>query len=170
MTIPMQSIPMRKASRKIQNEAEVDDLLDRAAVGRLGTCYENEPYITPVNFVYWHGRLYFHAALVGKKTRNLKAHPLVCFEVDEYGGIDPAEKACDFGARYASVIVYGHARLVQDATLKRDAMTALMDKYAAPHPYVPFDDKDLATISLWELEISEKAGKRRPNPGNDQGA
>lgn len=162
----VEKIPMRKQSRQMRSEEDVDALLREAPVGRLGTCYQGEAYVVPLNYVYFNGMVYFHSALEGKKIRNMVENPRVCFEVDEILEFtaDASGKACEYGVNFRSVIVSGTARLVEDTPTKAQALEALMAKYAPGGRFNPFTAKDIASVAVWEIKIEEKAGKRKPNP------
>jgi nitroimidazol reductase NimA-like FMN-containing flavoprotein (pyridoxamine 5'-phosphate oxidase superfamily) len=68
------------------NESQIDDLLFRQVVGRLA-CYDGRrPYVVPVSYVY-DGRAIYGYTADGHKLRTLRAHPVVCFQVDEIDGL-----------------------------------------------------------------------------------
>ena len=80
---------MRRKDKEVASYTEVEELLSNALVGRLGTCFNNIPYITPVNFVYDNNKIYFHSADEGRKIENIKHNQHVCFETDEMISIIP---------------------------------------------------------------------------------
>jgi nitroimidazol reductase NimA-like FMN-containing flavoprotein (pyridoxamine 5'-phosphate oxidase superfamily) len=86
------------------------------------TSSSKEPCVVPLNFVYYDGRIFFHCAKEGKKLDNIKNNQKVCFEVDELTGIKDAEKSCDFGAYYRSVIVFGETRIIDNIDLERQVL------------------------------------------------
>ena len=63
--------------------AEIDDLLRRQAVGRIGCHAEGVTYVVPVIYAYEAGAIYV-ATIEGQKMRMMRSNPRVCFEVDEY--------------------------------------------------------------------------------------
>jgi nitroimidazol reductase NimA-like FMN-containing flavoprotein (pyridoxamine 5'-phosphate oxidase superfamily) len=68
------------------NESQIDALLSRQVVGRLA-CYDGRrPYVVPVSYVYY-GRAIYGYTADGLKLRLLRAHPDVCFQVDEIDGL-----------------------------------------------------------------------------------
>ncbi|MDM1296310.1 pyridoxamine 5'-phosphate oxidase family protein [Sphingobacterium sp. N143] len=64
------------------NKKEIDDLLKRQFIGRLGCHLEGETYIVPINYVYQNNAIYAHSG-EGKKLEMLRGNPRVCFQVDE---------------------------------------------------------------------------------------
>ena len=63
--------------------AEVDELLRKQVVGRVGCHAEGVTYVVPVIYAY-DGDCIHVASIEGKKVRMMRANPAVCFEVDEY--------------------------------------------------------------------------------------
>ncbi|MFP3951725.1 MAG: pyridoxamine 5'-phosphate oxidase family protein [Candidatus Bathyarchaeia archaeon] len=74
-----------KLTRKIlrdMNDAEVDQFLACARVGRVGISVEDGPYVVPVGYAYSNGEI-FHSCYQGLKMDGMRRNPRVCFEVDE---------------------------------------------------------------------------------------
>ncbi len=64
--------PMRRKHCEITNPAELERILAAATIGRMASIgKDGYPYITPVNFVYDQGCIYFHCALKGEKLDNI---------------------------------------------------------------------------------------------------
>jgi hypothetical protein len=53
-----------------------------ASLGRLGSSYENQPYVVPIRFAYDSGYLYVFST-VGQKVKWMRANPNVCVQTDE---------------------------------------------------------------------------------------
>ena len=48
--------------------------------GRLATCNKaGQPYITPLNYLYRDGNIYFHCKTTGRKLDNIAENDRVCF-------------------------------------------------------------------------------------------
>jgi hypothetical protein len=136
------------------------ELLEKAPVGRLGTCLGNEPYVTPLNFVYDNGKIYFHSAKVGRKLENMKSNPKVCFEVDQLIGIKQGEIGCDFGCYYKSVITFGEARIVNSESQKVRILEKLVLKYAVKSIKPVFENTQLERIAVVEIRVENMSGKQ----------
>ena len=122
---------MRRREKEIANHLEVEELLTNALVGRLGTCLDNVPYITPVNFVYDQNTIYFHSALEGRKIENIKSNSNICFEIDQLISIIPGiHRPCASTTRYKSIIIFGNIKIVTDIEEKVFALNKLIEKYA----------------------------------------
>jgi hypothetical protein len=135
----LQEKEMRRKQSEITDIKEIENILAKVRVGRLATLgADGYPYITPVNYVYWQGSIYFHCSLKGEKLDNIRRDGRVCFEVDiplAYldTGYDKSMPACDVGQFYQCVIIRGRAEIVEQADEKIGALNALM----ASHENVP---------------------------------
>jgi len=123
---------MRRKQCLVTDPEKIAEILTRCTVGRLATIgIDGYPYITPVNYVYWLGSVYFHCAHEGEKIDNILREPKVCFEVDiplayldmEFDNTRPA---CQVHQFYHSVIIRGRAEIVEDLQEKVNALNALM--------------------------------------------
>ncbi|GAB4339556.1 MAG: pyridoxamine 5'-phosphate oxidase family protein [Candidatus Abyssubacteria bacterium] len=149
----------------IENQQEMERILDRALVGRLGLVTDEGPYIVPLNFAFANGRIYFHTGLEGRKLDAIRTQPRVCFEVDELLEIVPNEQACLFTAYYHSVIAWGTARLLEDDADKMNALELLLKKYGANASFEPPPKHALAIVSVCEIHIDTMTGKSNlPEP------
>ena len=135
---------MQRKHCEIADPQDIERILSSTNIGRLATNgADGYPYITPVNFVYHEGNIYFHSGLKGEKLENLTRDPKVCFEVDiplAYldAGFDPRRHVGKLHQFYHCVIVRGEARVVPDGPLKVSALNALVAKheYGSDHELV----------------------------------
>ena len=89
--------------------SEMDALLGEEIVGRIGCCADDVVYIVPINYVYDGGSVYGHTG-EGMKVRIMRAHPNVCFQVDQIE---------DIGS-WRSVIAWGNYEELTANRLRRD--------------------------------------------------
>ena len=109
------------------SQAEIDQFLTVAPVGRLGMSTPEGPYIIPVGYCYAEGKIFIHmCSFEGRKMRALKEHPIVCFEVDE--SLSDASLA-------KSVIITGRAEMISEPKLMIPYLQMHIDKYRVPRPY-----------------------------------
>lgn len=152
----------------IENQKEIQEILDKAAVGRLGVIVDGEPYIVPLNYVYAGGRIYFHTGLEGRKLAALGGQAPVCFEVDELLEIVPNEQVCLFTAYYRSVIITGKSRLLESDEDKMRALEHMLKKYGAGASFEPPPVHALAIVNVCEItpeRITAKANLPEGGPG-----
>jgi len=158
---------MRRKDKQIQDRQVLEELLSGAPVCRIGLApaagsraadpYAGYPFVVPVHFVHSDGRIFVHSARAGKKIDMLRSNPRVCVEIDEYLGLKTAEKACNYGTRFRSLIAFGRARIVQAVEEKRRALQLLMDKYAGRS--FDFTAPEIEKVEIIEIRLEEITGK-----------
>ncbi len=75
---------------------EIDELMRRQVVGRVGCHAGGTTYVVPVIYA-WDGECVYVYSVEGQKIRMMRENPQVCFEVDEYQA----------GGGWRSVIIQG---------------------------------------------------------------
>lgn len=153
------SHPIRRRDRALE-AAEALRLLERSEWGVLATVDEaGWPYAVPVNHVLVDGSLIIHSAGVGHKLANLAFNPKVSYCVVTLAEPLPLELA----TRYESVIVFGRAQVLTDASEKRLALRALGLRFApAQADLVEREiDKDLDHTTVLRVTLERLTGKAR---------
>ncbi len=158
---------LRRAEYAMPDEGAIAAFLSRAPYGYLATSLDDQPFLHVS--LFWfdapHRRIYFHGARTGRTLENLRRNPRVCFSVAEIGRLIPAAHASDFENEYASVIAFGHARLVEAAEEKRAALQALLDKHFPDlrpgTDYQPITEAELTRTNVYAVEIDAWSGKER---------
>ena len=136
---------MRRRHCEITEPGVLEAILAEALIGRMATIGpDGYPYVTPVNFVYDQGCIYFHCALKGEKLDNIARDDRVCFEVDlPLAYIDqeanPDGGACKLHQFYHSVIIRGDARVLPDGERKAAALNALVAKHEPGRRFATLD-------------------------------
>jgi hypothetical protein len=154
---------MRRKEKEIVERAVIEEILREQEVGRLATAVGDEPYVVPINYAYYDGKIIFHSHKDGTKMANIAKNPKVCFEVDS-GEIVKAEKPCNYTWRYMSVIVKGRVNVLSDPAERLVAMRRISDKYA-PGKGKALTMDELAKnpkLILAEIVIDEMTGKKSP--------
>jgi uncharacterized protein len=75
---------------------EIDGVLRREAIGRIGCYAFGRPYVVPITYAYDGVAVYGHSR-EGLKLRMMRSHPTVCFEVERFESL----------SSWQSVIVLG---------------------------------------------------------------
>ncbi len=158
---------MRRKHCEITDPKQIQRILSSTTIGRLATNgADGYPYITPVNFVYHDGNIYFHCALKGEKLENLERDPKVCFEIDiplAYldTGLDPDKRICHLHQYYHSVIIRGKASVVPDGPLKVAALNALVTKHesGAGHELVNGEMQGYKACKVVKIEPNSVSAK-----------
>lgn len=139
---------MRRKEFIPQAEEEVDAFLQEMDHGFLGTVDgEGRPHVTPLNYVYWGGHIYFHGSRIGRKIEQLRERPAVSFAIAKPYAIIPSyftdpKFACPATTFFKSVLIEGTAVIVEDVREKAQVMTAFMEKLQPEGGYAPIDPDD----------------------------
>lgn len=143
------------------NAAEIAEVLDKSAVGRIATNDPNGfPYIVPVHYIYWNEKIYIHGLIKGQKIDYLKQDSKVGFEVDEMGAIIPDEQiVCDTNTVFRSVILLGHARMVDEITLKNNVLKRVVEKYTPALSQMEFPANMFKATGIIEITPTAVTGK-----------
>ena len=160
-------MPMRRSERAIAQRVDILRVLDSCAVMHLGLCKEGQPYVVPLNFGWEEedGQLfiYFHGAKAGKKQAWIAegAKCFVAFTGDN--AIIPGTDACDWSANYASVMVSGFVRPMDDETQKLHGLDLIMRRcgYSGRPQYSP---ESLRATQVYQIKALEVTGKQRQAP------
>ena len=151
--------PIRREDRRLDETAAMA-LLNRGEYGILSTAdHLNRPYGIPVNYVVMEGQIFFHCATEGHKLENITDNRGVSFCVVGKTEVLPEK----FSTRYESVIVSGEAEVVVDPIMKKNALGALVAKYApdniaAGEAYI---EKLMDQTTVVRVSIDHLSGKSR---------
>jgi uncharacterized protein len=145
----------------------IEGILGRARIGRLATFgRDGFPYITPVNYVWWNGSIYFHCAHKGEKIENITQNNKVCFEVDiplSYLGLDydRSRPTCMVHQFYHCVIIRGRAEIVNNMQEKIAALNALVEVHEGTDEFekVTEESKGVGPCTVIAVRVEQISGK-----------
>lgn len=147
---------MRRAQYQM-DDCDAERVLAEGEYGFLGTVGEDGvPYVVPVNYCYHNGDIVFHSAREGHKIENIRHNPQVCFAV--CANVQLVSER--FSTNYESVIVFGRARMVEDAETKRELLSALVHRLS-PGRAFPCPDGEVDATGVVRITPERITGKRR---------
>jgi hypothetical protein len=148
------------------SEKDATEFLVAQTVGRLASCSAaGEPYITPLNYLYRDGKLYFHSKLSGRKLDNIAENNRVCFETSAVEKITVSYgRPCACSTRYTSVLAFGAARLISDDAEKTILLNLLVEKYAGGKTFEPVEQIHAADCAVVEIRVDKISGKMNVDP------
>ena len=168
---PNELTAIRRTDRAITDDAEIADLLRQADICRIATSINAPPFIHANTFWYDGERIFFHTPTEGRTPSNIRQNPRVCLEVDWVGRWLPAKTALEFSVEYTGVVVFGRARLLEDAAEKERALQGLLDKYFPDlkpgADYRPITPKELKVTAVFAVDIQAWSAKRKVAPAED---
>ncbi len=151
--------PMRRKNLERKDPTFVNDVLQRANEIYIAFQSPDAPYVVPLNFVYFEGKIYFHSALQGRKLDCLQYNPKVGFSAAVDIAIIPEKASTIFN----SVIGTGHASIVEDVAEKGRALDALAKRYNAACE-MPATDKMIEHTAIVRIDIESICGKGKNAP------
>jgi nitroimidazol reductase NimA-like FMN-containing flavoprotein (pyridoxamine 5'-phosphate oxidase superfamily) len=136
---------------------QLEAIIRKATVCRLGMLDGDSPYIVPLCFGYRNDTLYFHGSPKSRKLDLIRAHPRVCFEFDILTEPLPAQDPCKWNMRYQSVVGFGQASVVEAIENKRTALEIIAQQYAGAPVEVP--EKKIAMTAVFKVTIEKMTGR-----------
>jgi hypothetical protein len=142
----------------ILNIQEIEDLLSKQFVGRIGCHYQDSIYVVPISYAYDGEYIYCHTD-EGMKIDIMRENPQVCFEVDHLHNM----------ANWQSVIAWGKFEELTDTVERNKALHQLHQRILpliaseTVHlsPDWPFPPAELSKIAgiTFRIRLSEKTGR-----------
>jgi nitroimidazol reductase NimA-like FMN-containing flavoprotein (pyridoxamine 5'-phosphate oxidase superfamily) len=139
------------------SDAEIEELISRQIVGRIGCHAGGITYVVPVSYAYDGTYVYGHT-FEGMKIRMMRENPNVCFQVDNTRNLD----------NWKSVVAWGG---FEEITEKEHRLEALHKLNARALPVVssetmrvsktwPFpDDEEKIKGIFFRIRLTEKTGR-----------
>ncbi len=150
---------MRRLEKEIRHRKEIDSILEKARMLRLGLSRGNRTYIVPVFFGYDGTCLCVHTARKGMKIDCIAANRHICFELEhDVNVIENATRACPWTQSFYSVIGFGTIEEITDAAQKTVAMNRIME-HSSGREWT-FDERLLEEARLWRISIDQITGKK----------
>jgi len=150
---------MRRSEREIKDLGDIENIIRKALVCRLGLAADNRPYVVPLCFGYRDHTLYVHSAPAGRKVEIVRENPHVCVEFDVDQELLPGREPCSWGMRYRSAIAFGTASVVEDPAEKRRALDLIMEHYGGGAPS-GYPEGLVEKILIIKIELEQMTGKQ----------
>jgi hypothetical protein len=148
--------------------ADVHAVLDAMPLCHVGYVIDGAPYVTPT--LQWRDgeRVYWHGSAASRFLAAAEGMP-VCLTCTIMDGYVLARSGFNHSINYRSAMVFGSARVVEDAAEKAEALRAFTDglfpgRWATLRPMTTQELK--ATSILW-MEVEEATAKTRAAPPGD---
>jgi len=148
---------MRRKEQQLSKDT-TERILAAGRTGILGVMGDDEyPYTVPVNYVYDHGKIFFHSATTGHKLDGIQRNNKVSFCVIEKDEIVPEKFATD----YRSAIAFGKASIVTDEALKNHTLELIVQKYSPGLETEGADEirRGWEIVCIVEIAIDHVTGK-----------
>lgn len=153
---------MRKKDREVTDSERINEIISACHCCRLGFYDDGEVYIIPLSFGYVEKAdrktFYFHGAKEGRKIDLIAKTHSAGFELDTNYKLNEGKTACQFSARFLSVIGTGHVEFVEDRSEKKFALQAIM-LHNTGNDHWDFTDTMLDAVCVFKLEVKRMSCK-----------
>ena len=160
---------VREPHRGSYDRDAIYKILDEGFVCHVGFSVDGQPYVIPTMFARGGDYLYFHGSAASRMLRDLSAKLAVCVTVTLADGLVLARSVFNHSMNYRSVVVLGHATLIEQPEEKREALRAFTEKILpgrwndARQP----NEQELKATSILRLPLTEASAKMRVGPVED---
>jgi len=120
----------RKRERGSHDLHVVNSILDEGLVCHVGFTEDGSTFVVPTTYARVGDALYLHGALANRMLRVLASGAEACVTVTLLDGLVFSRSAFHHSMNYRSVILFGSATPVDDATEKQMAVLAIVDHVA----------------------------------------
>ncbi len=155
---------MRRKDREIKDKALIEQFVAKEQIIRIAFYDNGDIYIVPLNYGYIYENekyiFYFHGAKAGRKYELGKAAPIVGFEIDGAYELLEADVACDYSAKFQSVIGTGRLSIVEDNEEKIKGLNALMN-YISRKPEWNYSKEMVDAVAVFRLEVEKLSCKAK---------
>jgi len=155
---------MRRKDREINDSSAIEAFIAKEKILRIAFYDNGDIYIVPVNYGYINDNgkyyFYFHGAKAGRKYELAKHSPEVGFEIDGNYELLKADIACNFSAKFQSVIGTGMLSLVEDNHEKIKGLNTLMKQTTSRYEW-NYDDEMLNGVAVFRLDVEKLSCKAK---------
>ena len=152
---------MRRKDKEIIDEKAMVAIIEKAVICRVAMCWQDEPYVIPMNFGYRHNYIYLHSAGEGRKLEILRNNDKVCTEFDVDVKLVQSQEVCKTSMKYKSVLIFGTAVILKDIAEKKRALDIIMHHYYC-HTSLsvfPYPEDSLEKVIIIKVKVKKMTGK-----------
>ncbi len=140
------------------NKDQIEEMLYRNVIGRIGCSADGIIYVVPLNYVYDGTNIYAHSS-TGMKIEMMRKNPEICFQVDDIQNL----------VNWRSVIAWGRYEELTDNLAKEQAiqkfkgrMMSLLSEESPRAVYGAIQRSNAAAAQkpIWyRIVLTKKTGK-----------
>lgn len=137
---------------------EIEDLIHREFIGRIGCHAEDVTYVVPISYAYDGEYIYGHS-FEGMKLNMMRKNPRICFQVDDMHNM----------ANWQSVVAWGDFEELKNGIEREQALRVLMARTLplvhseTMHltPQWPFSSYDSSAVTgiIFRVRLMQKTGR-----------
>ncbi len=139
------------------NEEQIEQLLQRQYVGRIGCTANHVVYVVPVGYAYDGTSVYAHS-LEGMKITMMRENPEVCFEVDDTSDISNWQSVIGWGT-FEELAGEERVEAIKLLAFKNIPVVASKTAKLLPeYPFYPSDFNEMEGI-VYQIKLNKKTGR-----------
>jgi nitroimidazol reductase NimA-like FMN-containing flavoprotein (pyridoxamine 5'-phosphate oxidase superfamily) len=152
---------MRRKDKEIIDGKVMVSIIGKAIICRVGMCWQDEPYVIPMNFGYGNNCIYLHSAREGRKLDILQNNDKVCIEFDVDVELIQSKEACKTSMKYKSILIFGTAVILRDIAEKKRALDIIMHHayYHNSSSIFHYSEDALEKVIIIKVKIEKMTGK-----------
>ena len=155
---------MRRSDREITDVKLIEAFIAKEQIMRIAFYDNGEIYIVPVNYGYTNDSgqfaFYFHGAKAGRKYELSKGSPNIGFEIDGNYELLEADIACDFSAKFQSVVGTGKISIVEDREEKLKGLNFLMRQTSGNAEW-QYSEEMINAVAVYKVDINKISCKAK---------
>jgi len=160
----------RLPKRGAYDRTTIDAILDEGIVAHVGFVTDGQPFVIPTLYARDGDRVLIHGSAASRMLTTLDDGVHTCLTVTLADGLVVARSAFHSSMNYRSVMLLGHARLIEQPDEKTNALRALVE-HLIPGRWddcrLPNEQEMKATWILG-MPIDEASAKVRTGPPLDE--
>jgi nitroimidazol reductase NimA-like FMN-containing flavoprotein (pyridoxamine 5'-phosphate oxidase superfamily) len=153
----------REPQRAVYDREAIYKILDEGFVCHVGFTADGQTFVIPTMYARVGDVIYFHGSAASRMLRGVDGGPNVCVTVTLVDGLVLARSVFNHSMNYRSVVAFGNASIVDEASEKLQALHAFTEKILpgrwddARQP----NEKELKATSILRLPLTEVSAKVR---------
>lgn len=155
---------MRRKDREVKDKALIEQFIAKEQIIRIAFYDNGDLYIVPLNygFIYENDKyvFYFHGAKAGRKFVLSKSSPMVGFEIDGEYELLQADVACNYSAKFQSVIGTGRLSIIDDYEEKIKGLNVLMNHISGKSEW-DYSKDMVNAVAVFRLEVDKLSCKAK---------
>ncbi|HKS09840.1 MAG TPA: pyridoxamine 5'-phosphate oxidase family protein [Pyrinomonadaceae bacterium] len=147
----------------------VNAILDEGFICHVGFVADGQPFVIPTGYARVDDKLYIHGSQASRMLRTLAGGLDACVTVTIVDGLVLARSAFHHSMNYRSVLVFGHATLVDEPQEKYAALLALSEHIVRGRwaDVREPNEQELKQTTVLCLPLDEASAKIRTGPPLD---
>lgn len=152
---------MRRKDKEIVEQKVMVSIIEKAIICRVGMCWQDEPYVIPMNFGYRNHYIFLHSASEGRKLDILRNNNKVCIEFDVDVEMLQSQEVCKTSMKYKSILIFGTAVILKDVAEKKRALDIIIHHYDNHNfpPLFHYSEEVMEKVIMIKVKVEKMTGK-----------